>query len=240
MEKLEEKILTLLETKETFRQRLRILLKFPEEEEIVTKSYFNEQLVLLTQNFDEKLAKLSKEFDDKLAKLSREFDDKLAKLSKEFDEKLAKLSREFDDKLAKLSKEFDEKLRASNLDLKKYISDRFAAIGSRWGIEMENTIRLGIKELFSGLGYEVMKWQYNDYDIDIVIKDKKHILLQISASCSHWDIKGFEETAEEYRKRHNVEIQKKIFLTPNPTQKAIEKSKEFGISIISPFEEIKI
>jgi hypothetical protein len=179
---------------------------------------FDEKLIKLreelSKDFDEKLAKQSKEFDEKLEKLSREFDEKLAKQSKEFDEKLIKLreelSKDFDEKLAKQSKEFDEKLNKWADNIIERMTNKINAIGGRWGIDAENAVRKFAEKIVSDWGGNVKKWNnkveiklgdkviHKEYEIDIVVKDGKEILIEVKASFNKDSMERFVEACELY------------------------------------------
>jgi len=183
---------------------------------------FDEKLIKLreelSREFDEKLARQSKDFDEKLIKLreelSREFDEKLAKQSKDFDEKLIKLreelSREFDEKLAKQSKEFDEKFNKWADNIIERITNKINAIGGRWGIDAENAVRKFAEKIVSDWGGNVKKWNkkveiklgdkviHKEYEIDIVVKDGKELLIEVKASFNKDSMERFVEACELY------------------------------------------
>ena len=179
---------------------------------------FDEKLAKQSKEFDEKLAKQSKEFDEKLIKLreelSREFDEKLARQSKDFDEKLIKLreelSREFDEKLAKQSKEFDEKFNKWADNIIERITNKINAIGGRWGIDAENAVRKFAEKIVSDWGGNVKKWNkkveiklgdkviHKEYEIDIVVKDGKELLIEVKASFNKDSMERFVEACELY------------------------------------------
>jgi hypothetical protein len=175
---------------------------------------FDEKLAKQSKEFDEKLAKQSKEFDEKLIKLreelSREFDEKLAKQSKEFDEKLAKQSKQFDEKLAKQSKEFDEKFNKWADNIIERITNKINAIGGRWGIDAENAVRKFAEKIVSDWGGNVKKWNkkveiklgdkviHKEYEIDIVVKDGKELLIEVKASFNKDSMERFVEACELY------------------------------------------
>jgi hypothetical protein len=175
---------------------------------------FDEKLARQSREFDEKLAKQSKEFDEKLAKQSKEFDEKLIKLreelSKDFDEKLARQSKDFDEKLAKQSKEFDEKFNKWADNIIERITNKINAIGGRWGIDAENAVRKFAEKIVSDWGGNVKKWNkkveiklgdkviHKEYEIDIVVKDGKEMLIEVKASFNKDSMEKFVEACELY------------------------------------------
>ena len=218
IEELKKKILELVREDEDFAMELNRTILRLYSDKLLTKTYLDEALAEQSKEFDEKLAKQSKEFDEKLIKLreelSREFDEKLARQSKDFDEKLIKLreelSREFDEKLAKQSKEFDEKFNKWADNIIERITNKINAIGGRWGIDAENAVRKFAEKIVSDWGGNVKKWNkkveiklgdkviHKEYEIDIVVKDGKELLIEVKASFNKDSMERFVEACELY------------------------------------------
>jgi hypothetical protein len=218
IEELKKKILELVREDEDFAMELNRTILRLYSDKLLTKTYLDEALAKQSKEFDEKLIKLreelSREFDEKLARQSKEFDEKLAKQSKEFDEKLIKLreelSREFDEKLARQSKEFDEKFNKWADNIIERITNKINAIGGRWGIDAENAVRKFAEKIVSDWGGNVKKWNkkveiklgdkviHKEYEIDIVVKDGKEMLIEVKASFNKDSMEKFVEACELY------------------------------------------
>jgi len=191
-EELKKKILELVREDEDFAMELNRAILRLYSDKLLTKTYL-----------DEALAKQSKEFDEKLIKLREE-------LSKDFDEKLAKQSKEFDEKLAKQSKEFDEKFNKWADNIIERMTNKINAIGGRWGIDAENAVRKFAEKIVSDWGGNVKKWNkkveiklgdkviHKEYEIDIVVKDGKEILIEVKASFNKDSMERFVEACELY------------------------------------------
>ena len=214
IEELKKKILELVREDEDFAMELNRTILRLYSDKLLTKTYLDEALAKQSKEFDEKLAKQSKEFDEKLAKQSKEFDEKLIKLreelSKDFDEKLAKQSKEFDEKLAKQSKEFDEKFNKWADNIIERMTNKINAIGGRWGIDAENAVRKFAEKIVSDWGGNVKKWNkkveiklgdkviHKEYEIDVVVKDGKELLIEVKASFNKDSMERFVEACELY------------------------------------------
>jgi len=84
------------------------------------------------------------------------------------------------------------------------------AIGARWGMQSEEAFREGMKGILQELGfpfYKVEKWKAFDeegyvygrpheVEIDIVIKDDKHYLIEIKSNVSDSDVLKFKKIGE--------------------------------------------
>ena len=192
IEELKKKILELVREDEDFAMELNRTILRLYSDKLLTKTYL-----------DEALAEQSKEFDEKLIKLREE-------LSKDFDEKLAKQSKEFDEKLAKQSKEFDEKFNKWADNIIERITNKINAIGGRWGIDAENAVRKFAEKIVSDWGGNVKKWNkkveiklgdkviHKEYEIDIVVKDGKELLIEVKASFNKDSMERFVEACELY------------------------------------------
>jgi hypothetical protein len=86
----------------------------------------------------------------------------------------------------------------------KEIRDSISAIGSRWGIMAEDTFRNTIDELLKSAGYTVSCGMYGSREVDIVIRNGEHILLEITSSMKKTDIKKYIASAEDYEKKTGV------------------------------------
>ncbi len=76
--------------------------------------------------------------------------------------------------------------------------NQISALGSRWGIMNEETFRNTIEGLLSTTGYTVSKGYYGNREVDVVIKNGEHILLEITSSCKSSDIAKFIASADDY------------------------------------------
>lgn len=81
----------------------------------------------------------------------------------------------------------------------KRVNEQFSTLGSRWGIKTENTIRNTIKTLLENSGYTVSRGYYADREIDVIIKNGEHILLEITSSALKKDVRNLNKSAEDYQ-----------------------------------------
>jgi len=81
------------------------------------------------------------------------------------------------------------------------IQDQISALGSRWGIMNEETFRNTIEGLLASTGYSVSKGYFGEREVDLVIKNGEHILLEITSSCKRSDIDKFIASADDYERK---------------------------------------
>jgi hypothetical protein len=70
------------------------------------------------------------------------------------------------------------------------INNQISALGGRWGIKNEITFRNTISALLSKAGYSVSRGYYGDREVDVVIKNGEHILLEITSAALKKDVRS--------------------------------------------------
>ncbi len=118
---------------------------------------------------------------------------------------------------------------------------RLIALGARWGIFSEQAFRDGMKgvvEKLLGTG-KVERWIYRDesgevygypseVEVDILIKDHEHILIEIKSSISRGDVIEFWRKGKLYEKVTGIKP-KLVIISPFVDDKALEDINRFGI-----------
>ena len=177
---------------------------------------FNEILERLDRH-EEILIEHTKRFEEH----DRKFNEILAEL---------KLHRE---KLEEHDRKFDTLIR------------RLDALGSRWGLLAEGSFREGIKGIVEEyFGGKVEKWVYDDreglvfgypsmVDVDLVIRDGEHLLVEIKSSVSKSDIATLVKKGELYEKVRGVKP-KLAVVSPYVDDEAVRDAKRLGIFVYSP------
>ncbi|MEN3045754.1 MAG: DUF3782 domain-containing protein [Candidatus Hydrothermales bacterium] len=84
----------------------------------------------------------------------------------------------------------------------------------------EEAFRKGFEEILSELDYKVIKWKKFDKnceffiyprtaEIDIIIKDKRKIAIEVKSSLTVGDVENFERSIRFYEKEEGEKIEKK-------------------------------
>lgn len=88
----------------------------------------------------------------------------------------------------------------------KSLQDQIAALGGRWGIYNEGTFRATIYGIFEKTpDVEVREGYYGGRQVDIIIRNGEHILLEITSRMHPKDIEKLYRSADDYAKREGVE-----------------------------------
>jgi len=80
----------------------------------------------------------------------------------------------------------------------------YTLLGSRWGILSEATFRNTVKYFLESSGYTVHQGYYGNREVDIVIRNGDHILLEITSSLKRGDIAKLNISADDYRDKVGV------------------------------------
>lgn len=87
----------------------------------------------------------------------------------------------------------------------KSLSDQISALGSRWGIYNEGMFRSTMYGVLGALdGVTVKEGYYGGRQVDIVIRNGEHILLEITSRMHAKDIDKLYQSADDYEAREGV------------------------------------
>lgn len=87
----------------------------------------------------------------------------------------------------------------------KSLSNQITALGSRWGIYNEGTFRSTIRGLFGDMeGIRVEQGEYGDRQVDVIIRNGEHVMLEITSRMHSKDIDKLYRSADDYLDRTGV------------------------------------
>ncbi|MCB1190805.1 MAG: DUF3782 domain-containing protein [Leptospiraceae bacterium] len=114
----------------------------------------------------------------------------------------------------------------------KKMNDRFSTLGSRWGIKNEKTIRNTINALLAKSGYTVTRGYYGDREVDVIIKNGEHILLEITSSALKKDVRNLNNSAEDYQTKVGIEPKlmiAAIYIPPTVMREIVDSPRKIEI-----------
>ena len=160
----------------------------------------------LEERFDrleERFDKLEERFD----KLEQRFD-KLEQRVGKLEERFGKLEERFD----KLEERFDKlEQRVDNLEQKlmqeiQNLSNQITNLGGRWGIYNEQTFRTTIRRILRDVkGIKVEQGHYGGRQVDLIIRNGQHIILEITSRMHPKDIAKLYQSADDYRDKIGID-----------------------------------
>ena len=110
--------------------------------------------------------------------------------------------------------------------LEKSMADRFAELGSRWGIYTEGTFRTTIRGILEHTDdMTVTEGYYGGRQVDIIIRNGEHILLEITSRVHTKDLDKLYKSADDYRDKEGIEP-KLMIATSSVSPKIMQKIME--------------
>ena len=186
-----------------------------------------EAVVAEIRSLTEKIAKQTETLQknaEETAKRTNQFEKSLELLTKRMDsfevemkklrEDMTRRMDSFEKSLELLTKRMDSfevEMKRSREEFRLLV----IGLGARWGFASEEAFREGIRGILEEMGYVVEKWEvYDDkgvifarpavIEVDVLVRDKKHMLIEIKSSVSRGDIATFIRKAEFYEKHTGV------------------------------------
>ena len=220
MRSLKSEILRLLKEDEEFRYAVAGLIGL---EEILKRLDRHEaELVKLREDMNKLREDMNRGF--------RRYDEELARLR----EDMNKGFRRYDEELARLREDMNKGFEL----LRRHID----ALGARWGLLAEESFRAGMTGVVERyFGGRVERWTHYDeegfvfgfpslVEVDMVISDKEHILVEIKSSVSRADVYELWKVGQLYERIRGVKPRLAI-VSPFVREEAKKLAKELGIDI---------
>ena len=119
-------------------------------------------------------------------------------------EELAEAQKRTENRVEELAEAQKETVRTMHLGFKE-IRDSISALGSRWGIQNESTMRNTLQGVLGETNYSVRRGHYGNREVYIVIRgDGAHILLEVTAALKSSDIPKYIASADDYEAQTGV------------------------------------
>ncbi len=154
--------------------------------------------------------------------------------------------------LQKMATKEDLQKMATKEDLQKLekrLITMINGIGARWGVKNEDSFRQGVVELLSDVGftanrellYDNTGYVYgdpSDVEIDVVLKNGKVIMIEISSGIRRGDVGVILKKKEFYEKAKGVKVDEVIVITSiiedRDPDRVKARAESLGIKIITP------
>jgi len=185
-----------------------------------------------TEEKVERLAAAQERTEEKVERLAAA-QEQLAAAQERTEEKVERLAVA-QEQLAAAQERTEYEIR----DLKTSLSNQIAALGSRWGIYNEGTFRSTIqkKTVFGVLkeveGMTVEEGVYGGRQVDVIIRNGEHILLEITSRMHAKDIDKLYQSADDYEVQEGVRPKLMVatsYISPKLMQKIMGLSRQIEI-----------
>ena len=164
--------------------------------------------------------------------------DKVEKLAEAQDrteqkvEQLAEAQQRTEQKVEQLA-EAQQRTEHAIHELRQSLSDQISALGSRWGIYNEGTFRSTIYGIFEVMeGITVKEGYYGGRQVDVVIRNGEHILLEITSRMHAKDIDKMYRSADDYERQEGVTPKMMVatsYVSPKLMQKIMGLARPIDI-----------
>ncbi len=154
---------------------------------------------------------------------------------------IKKLREDFNKRMEEMRADFNRRMESFEKRMEAF-DIKLSSLGARWGIMNESAVRNALRGLLSEkFGVKVSKWEVFDEDgivygrpamieVDLVIRDKEHILVEIKSHIRKSDVAELLRISELYEKIQKVKPSLMI-ITPFIEEKAREFAETNGITV---------
>jgi len=193
---------------------------------------FNRQLEAFGRRM-ETLERRMEAFERRMEELREDFNRQLEAFGRRM-ETLERRMEAFERRMEELREDFNRGMRAFDIKL--------SSLGARWGVMSESAIRNALRGLLSEkFGVRVSRWETFDkegivygrparIEVDLVIRDKEHILVEIKSHVRKSDVTELLRIKELYEKVRNVKPSL-VIVTPFIEEKAREFAEANGVRV---------
>jgi hypothetical protein len=233
---------------------------FPRRSEVEqSTAQILEQLAALRQDFNRQMA-LQAQRIEALEQRMDAFEQRMEDLRQDFNQRMEDLRRDFNQRMEDLRRDFNWqilRLTERHESLEKRVDRGFArleatlgAIGARWGLMAEESFRSGM----AGILRDEFGWQVehvlimdtegyvfgrpDQVEIDIAIHDGAHWLVEIRSSMSKPDMYTFVRKAELYERLREVQVARRIVISPMIHPQAKEVAGRLNIELYTSVYDV--
>ncbi len=191
---------------------------------------------------------------DHLDALRQDFNQRMLEFAQRQDEFAQRLDAQREDfnqrmlEFAQRQDDFDQRLDERTRRLESHIG----ALGARWGIMAEESFRNGLTGILDDrFGMRVERfWQMDttgqvfgrpdQVEIDVVVHDGEHWLMELKSSMSRGDVYLFERKVAFYEESKEVTAQRKIIISPMVERGAEEVARTLGIEVYTSAYDLEV
>jgi hypothetical protein len=175
----------------------------------------------------ERIEALREDFNRQFAEHSRRMDE-FSRRMDEFSRRMDELREDFNRGFAHLSGRMDR------------VESTLGALGARWGMMAESAFREGLIGVLRETGWQVKNYRKMDthgvvfrepdqVEIDVVIHNGTHSLIEIKSSISRGDVEHFQRKVTFYEQEEGVKVKRMLIISPMFGPRARELAQSRGM-----------
>ncbi len=240
-EKLMLRLIELAKKKPSIRMALYELLM----EHFVTRDEIKQildEIRKMREDFNREMINLRRDLSDKMTEMREDFNKRIQSL----EQRMLEMREDFNKRIQSLEQRMLEMREDFNKQMQMF-REQLSALGTRWGLLAEDAFREGIKGILERYGFHVEKWEYYDsegivygapsvIDVDVLIKDNMHMLIEIKASVDKSDVAELIRIGALYEKVSKVKPIL-VIISPFVRKRAKEFAKKMGVLVFTSSDE---
>ena len=187
-----------------------------------------------------------KQILDEIRKMREDFNREMINLRRDLSDKMTEMREDFNKRIQSLEQRMLEMREDFNKQMQMF-REQLSALGTRWGLLAEDAFREGIKGILERYGFHVEKWEYYDsegivygapsvIDVDVLIKDNMHMLIEIKASVDKSDVAELIRIGALYEKVSKVKPIL-VIISPFVRKRAKEFAKKMRVLVFTSSDE---
>jgi hypothetical protein len=165
----------------------------------------------------------------------------LRQMRADFDRRMEELGRRIEEQGRRLEEQ-GQRIEEHTLRLAS-LERTLGAIGARWGMMAEEAFREGVRALFvEQPDVQVERWRGYDesgrvfgypaeVELDAVVRDGMHVLVEIKASVSAGDVVAFSRKAEVYAEATGRRPVRRLIVSPFVEPRARDVARRLGVEV---------
>jgi len=126
---------------------------------------------------------------------------------------------------------------------------RMGALGARWGLDTEESFRLGMRAILEDVGFRVERYVAYDekgnvfdhpapVELDVIVRNGKLMLIEIKSSTGSANVSIFRRKVNFYEEREGQKADRRIIISPFVEDEARMLALATGIEIYTRADDL--
>jgi hypothetical protein len=201
------------------------------------------ELRQMRADFDRRMEELGRRIEEQGRRLEEQGQriEELGRRLEEQGQRIEELGRRIEEQGRRIEEQ-GQRIEEHTLRLAS-LERTLGAIGARWGMMAEEAFREGVRALFvEQPDVQVERWRGYDesgrvfgypaeVELDAVVRDGMHVLVEIKASVSAGDVVAFSRKAEVYAEATGRRPVRRLIVSPFVEPRARDVARRLGVEV---------